>query len=170
MEIGLGPLRTKYRALCCQNPTALCGAKGDKVRQVLLPAAIGRQLLAARGDAPPEAPVFESTRRPRQPLSLPVISSCTSPLSRGMTWRHSRLTSSVHRQRCAGHAGVRAANRRARSGGSCDPCVTVSVATLAIAKEGVDDCLLDVPGDLLGTPFLRPAPGFLPPLPAIEIH
>src|SRR5262245_60156941 len=24
-EMELGPLRTKYRALCCQSPTALCG-------------------------------------------------------------------------------------------------------------------------------------------------
>ena len=35
--------------------------KGDKVRQVLLPAAIAKQLLASRGDALPTAPV--SSRR-----------------------------------------------------------------------------------------------------------
>ena len=47
--------------------------KGDKVRQVLLPAPIARQLLAARGDAPPEAPVFESTRKPGQPLTQRAV-------------------------------------------------------------------------------------------------
>jgi integrase/recombinase XerD len=43
--------------------------KGGKVRQVLLPAPIARRLLASRGDAPAEAPVFASTRRPGQPLT-----------------------------------------------------------------------------------------------------
>ena len=33
--------------------------KGDKVRQVLIPAAIAARLLASRGDAPASAPVFE---------------------------------------------------------------------------------------------------------------
>jgi site-specific recombinase XerD len=41
--------------------------KGDKVRQVLLPAEISGRLLASRGDAP--APVFGSARRPGQPLT-----------------------------------------------------------------------------------------------------
>jgi site-specific recombinase XerD len=36
--------------------------KGDKVRQVLIPAAIARPLLASRGDAPASAPVFGAVR------------------------------------------------------------------------------------------------------------
>jgi site-specific recombinase XerD len=43
--------------------------KGGKLRQVLLPAAIAKQLLAARGDALPTDPVFPSTRKPGQPLT-----------------------------------------------------------------------------------------------------
>ena len=43
--------------------------KGDKVRQVLIPAAIAGPLFAGRGDALASAPVFGSVRRPRQPLT-----------------------------------------------------------------------------------------------------
>ena len=43
--------------------------KGDKVRQVLIPAAIAGPLFASRGDAPASAPVFGSVRRPGQPLT-----------------------------------------------------------------------------------------------------
>jgi integrase/recombinase XerD len=43
--------------------------KGDKVRQVLIPAEIATRLLASRGDAPASAPVFGSVRRPGQPLT-----------------------------------------------------------------------------------------------------
>ena len=43
--------------------------KGDKVRQVLIPAAIATQLLASRADAPATAPVFESVRHPGHPLT-----------------------------------------------------------------------------------------------------
>jgi integrase/recombinase XerD len=43
--------------------------KGDKVRQVLIPAEIAARLLASRGDAPASAPVFGSVRRPGQPLT-----------------------------------------------------------------------------------------------------
>jgi integrase/recombinase XerD len=43
--------------------------KGDKDRQVLIPAAIAGPLLASRGDAPGSAPVFASVRRPGQPLT-----------------------------------------------------------------------------------------------------
>jgi integrase/recombinase XerD len=38
--------------------------KGDKVRQVLIPAVIAARLLASRGDAPASALVFESVRNP----------------------------------------------------------------------------------------------------------
>ena len=38
--------------------------KGDKVRQVLIPAVIAARLFASRGDAPSSAPVFESVRNP----------------------------------------------------------------------------------------------------------
>jgi integrase/recombinase XerD len=41
--------------------------KGDKVRQVLIPAVIAARLFASRGDAPPSAPVFESVRNPGMP-------------------------------------------------------------------------------------------------------
>ena len=47
---------------------ALVG-KGDKERQVLLPAEIAARLLASRGDASASAPVFNSVRRPGQPLT-----------------------------------------------------------------------------------------------------
>jgi site-specific recombinase XerD len=43
--------------------------KGDKVRQVLIPAEIATRLFASRGDAPTSAPVFGSVRRPGQPLT-----------------------------------------------------------------------------------------------------
>jgi site-specific recombinase XerD len=43
--------------------------KGDKSREVLIPAAIATPLLASRGDAPVSAPVFGSVRRPGQPLT-----------------------------------------------------------------------------------------------------
>jgi site-specific recombinase XerD len=43
--------------------------KGDKVRQVLIPAAIATQLFASRADAPAKAPVFESVRHPGHPLT-----------------------------------------------------------------------------------------------------
>ena len=43
--------------------------KGDKVRQVLIPAAIAAHLLASRGDAPAAAPVFESVRNPGHALT-----------------------------------------------------------------------------------------------------
>lgn len=43
--------------------------KGDKVRQVLIPATIAARLFASRGDAPSGAPVFGSVRRPGQPLT-----------------------------------------------------------------------------------------------------
>jgi site-specific recombinase XerD len=47
--------------------------KGDKVRQELLPAAIASQLLAARGNALPTAPVFESTRNSGRPLTARAV-------------------------------------------------------------------------------------------------
>jgi integrase/recombinase XerD len=43
--------------------------KGDKVRQVLIPATIAAPLFASRGDAPGSAPVFGSVRRPDRPLT-----------------------------------------------------------------------------------------------------
>ena len=43
--------------------------KGDKSREVLIPAAIATPLLASRGVAPASAPVFASVRRPGQPLT-----------------------------------------------------------------------------------------------------
>src|SRR5262245_36125078 len=43
--------------------------KGDKVRQVLIPAVIAARLLAIRGDAPASAPVFESARNPGHALT-----------------------------------------------------------------------------------------------------
>jgi site-specific recombinase XerD len=43
--------------------------KGDKVRQVLIPVAIAKGLLASRGDAPSKATVFGSVRRSGQPLT-----------------------------------------------------------------------------------------------------
>ena len=43
--------------------------KGDKVRQVLIPAEISARLFASRGDAPASAPVFGSVRRPGRALS-----------------------------------------------------------------------------------------------------
>ena len=43
--------------------------KGDKVRQVLIPAEISAHLFASRGDAPASAPVFGSVRRPGRALS-----------------------------------------------------------------------------------------------------
>jgi integrase len=43
--------------------------KGDKAREVLIPAAIATPLLASRGDAPASAPVFGSVRRRGQPLT-----------------------------------------------------------------------------------------------------
>ena len=43
--------------------------KGDKVRQVLIPAVISARLFASRGDAPASAPVFESVRNPGHPLT-----------------------------------------------------------------------------------------------------
>src|SRR5262245_1620863 len=43
--------------------------KGDKVRQVLLPAAIAARLFASRDDAPASAPVFESVRNPGHALT-----------------------------------------------------------------------------------------------------
>jgi site-specific recombinase XerD len=43
--------------------------KGDKVRQVLIPAAIATQLLASRANALATAPVFESVRHPGHPLT-----------------------------------------------------------------------------------------------------
>jgi integrase/recombinase XerD len=43
--------------------------KGDKVRQVLIPAEISARLFASRGDAPASAPVFGSVRRPGQALT-----------------------------------------------------------------------------------------------------
>jgi integrase/recombinase XerD len=43
--------------------------KGDKSREVLIPAAIATPLLASRGDALASAPVFGSVRRPGQPLT-----------------------------------------------------------------------------------------------------
>jgi integrase/recombinase XerD len=43
--------------------------KGDKDRQVLIPATIAGPLLASRGDARASAPVFASVRRPGQPLT-----------------------------------------------------------------------------------------------------
>jgi integrase/recombinase XerD len=43
--------------------------KGDKVRQVLIPAAIAGPLLASLGDAAPSAPVFPSVRNPGHALT-----------------------------------------------------------------------------------------------------
>jgi integrase/recombinase XerD len=43
--------------------------KGDKSREVLLPAAIAGLLLASRGDAPATAPVFASVRNPGHALT-----------------------------------------------------------------------------------------------------
>ncbi len=43
--------------------------KGDKVRQVLIPAEIAARLFASRGDAPASAPVFGSVRRPGEALT-----------------------------------------------------------------------------------------------------
>ena len=43
--------------------------KGDKVRQVLIPAEISARLFASRGDAPASAPVFCSVRRPGEALT-----------------------------------------------------------------------------------------------------
>lgn len=47
--------------------------KGDKVRQVLIPAEISARLLASRGDAPASAPVFGSVRRPGEALTERVV-------------------------------------------------------------------------------------------------
>ena len=47
--------------------------KGEKVRQVLIPAEIAARLLASRGDAPASAPVFGSVRRPGQALTERAI-------------------------------------------------------------------------------------------------
>ena len=43
--------------------------KGDKAREVLVPAAIAGPLLASRGDAPASAPVFASVRNPGHALT-----------------------------------------------------------------------------------------------------
>jgi integrase/recombinase XerD len=43
--------------------------KGDKAREVLIPAAIAGPLLASRGDAPASAPVFASVRNPGHALT-----------------------------------------------------------------------------------------------------
>jgi integrase/recombinase XerD len=43
--------------------------KGDKSREVLIPAAIAGPLLVSRGDAPASTPVFASVRRPGRPLT-----------------------------------------------------------------------------------------------------
>src|SRR6476661_466946 len=43
--------------------------KGDKVRQVLIPAVISARLFASRGDAPASDPVFESVRNPGHALT-----------------------------------------------------------------------------------------------------
>jgi hypothetical protein len=43
--------------------------KGDKVRQVLIPAVIAARLLASRADAPASAPAFESVRNPGHALT-----------------------------------------------------------------------------------------------------
>jgi integrase/recombinase XerD len=43
--------------------------KGDKAREVLIPAAIAGPLFASRGDSPASAPVFSSVRRPGHPLT-----------------------------------------------------------------------------------------------------
>ena len=47
---------------------ALVG-KGNKERQVLIPATIAARLFASRGDAPATAPVFQSVRRPGNALT-----------------------------------------------------------------------------------------------------
>jgi site-specific recombinase XerD len=47
--------------------------KGDKAREILVPAAIAGPLLASRGDAPATAPVFASVRRPGRPLTPRAI-------------------------------------------------------------------------------------------------
>ena len=47
--------------------------KGDKVRQVLIPAEIAKRLLASRGEAPAANPVFPSERRDGKPLTERAI-------------------------------------------------------------------------------------------------
>jgi integrase/recombinase XerD len=47
--------------------------KGDKTREVLIPAAVAGSLLASRGDRPSLAPVFGSVRRPGRPLTERAI-------------------------------------------------------------------------------------------------
>jgi integrase/recombinase XerD len=47
--------------------------KGNKTREVLIPAAVAGSLLASRGDKPASAPVFGSVRRPGQPLTERAI-------------------------------------------------------------------------------------------------
>jgi integrase/recombinase XerD len=43
--------------------------KGDKAREVLIPAAIASPLLVSRGEAPAKAPVFASVRNPGHALT-----------------------------------------------------------------------------------------------------
>lgn len=47
--------------------------KGEKVRQVLIPAEVAKRLLAIRGDAGASSPVFASGRRAERPLTVRAI-------------------------------------------------------------------------------------------------
>ena len=53
--------------------------KGDKVRQVLIPAVIAARLLASRGDAPASAAVFESVRNPGHALTDRAVNFASIP-------------------------------------------------------------------------------------------
>jgi len=87
--------------------------KGDKVRQVLIPAAIATELFASRADAPATAPVFESVRHPGHPLTDRavnyMIKACAkragvNPAASVHWLRHAHAR--CHRQGRADHAGL----------------------------------------------------------------
>ena len=88
--------------------------KGDKVRQVLIPAVIAARLLASRGDAPASAPVFESVRNPGHALTERAVNFIVKAAARragvnsaaSVHWlRHAHASHAIDKWR-PHHAGV----------------------------------------------------------------
>jgi len=88
--------------------------KGDKVRQVLIPAVIAARLLASRNDAPPTAPVFESVRNPGHALTERAVNFIVKAAARSagvnsaasVHWlRHAHASHAIDKWR-PHHAGV----------------------------------------------------------------
>ena len=119
--------------------------KGDKVRQVLIPAEIAARLLASRGDGPASAPVFGSVRRPGEALTERAVNYLVKTAAEragvnpavSVHWLRARPRQPCDRQRGADHACV-GHPRPCRSEDDIGLCARSSRRELGALPKDVD--------------------------------